>query len=422
MYHLDRQRISNMNDYDEDGNNEYELQEIGMQQCLDMLHCTLIHDLQNTTTDDLTEFAKHLLKAPAPNDDDVEYSYSGQRHSIVAGTSNASMVKVQSSSTSMSPGTVPAGNSTVAMVKLSSTSYSTSPGPPKISTLSLQPYDSNRSNQGVNQTGNIFSGNNGMKHMALASTSSIRSNYNDGLHSPLSPGSTDRMLPQTLVHGPSSPMSPIIPIPKSPQRVDPESPTQDLFSFGFGVRFSYWVPEWPDFVSPQFSDLRSELLENDLYQITPLQWDLLQHRANMFKRTNHWRCIFKAQHRGSGNVLMKIAAGSHLSTQHLIALFSYATYPNLRLSFQKACLRNTATETVIQVRRRHQQIAHWARLLYEAVYLFGTRMTDNQSFYHILRSKIMLREFSVNLSCPTTMIANRRIVSHSDIVMQVKSL
>ncbi len=48
-------------------------------------------------------------------------------------------------------------------------------------------------------------------------------------------------------------------------------------------------------------------------------------------------------------------------------------------------------------------------------------MKYNTKFYHILRSKIMLSKFSANLSCPTTMIANKKIVNNSNIVMEVEN-
>jgi len=209
--------------------------------------------------------------------------------------------------------------------------------------------------------------------------------------------------------------------PRSPQQEDPESLTLDVFAYGFGVRFSYWMATWPDFVQPKHADLRTELLENDIYRISAFEWDLLRHRAALFMRTNMAQTSYVAQFKGSGHELMKIAPGSPLRVEHLIALYTYTNYPNIRISFQKACLKATSDEAFVSVRKRHEQIAHWARLLYEAVYLYGQRMHDGQRFFHILRSKIMLSKFSANLSCPTTMIANRKIVRHSNIVMEVEN-
>ena len=194
-----------------------------------------------------------------------------------------------------------------------------------------------------------------------------------------------------------------------------------MFSFGFGVRFSYWIRQWPDFVQPQHTDLRTELLENTIYRISTFEWDLLQHRAAIFMQTNHGLYEYLSKFKGLGNGLMKIKPESRLSMHHLIALYTYINYPNIRISFQKACLRTTPNETFVSVLKRHEQIANWARLLYEAVYLFGNRMKHGEKYYHILRSKIMLSKFSANLSCPTTMISNRKIVNNSNIVMEVEN-
>ena len=297
-----------------------------------MIHSTLIHDYHNTITDNLTEFARQLLKSPQAMDD-TEYSYTATIGT--GGTPQATQTQF--------------GYKNVV--------------------------------QSVQSTTETMIENN---------------NYNNN-------------------------KPPASPVPLSPQQEDPQSLTQDVFAYGFGVRFSYWIRQWPDFVQPKYPDLRTELLENEIYRISTFEWDLLQHRAAIFMQTNHGLYEYLAQFKGSGNELMKIKPESRLSLNHLIALYTYTNYPNIRISFQKCCLRTTSNETFVSVLKRHEQIANWARLLYEAVYLFGHRMKSGERYYHILRSKIMLSKFSANLSCPTTMIANRKIVNNSNIVMEVEN-
>jgi len=341
VYHLESTRFRDIDEYDEHEDNVYELHEINAQQCLDMIHSTLIHDYHNTTTDNLTEFARQLLKSPNPNADDTEYSYTGTE-------TNLGTPKDRSQ-------------------RKSQFAY-----PPSASSSPNQP--------------------------AAAGAAAM-----------------NKLRSQSVLDRQASP------VPTSPQQEDPESLTLDVFAYGFGVRFSYWIRQWPDFVQPAHSDLRSELLGNDIYRISAFEWDLLQHRAAIFMQSNHGLYEYLSKFKGSGNELMKIAPGSRLSINHLIALYTYTNYPNIRISFQKACLRTTPNEDFVSVRERHKQIAHWARLLYEAVYLFGCRMEAGERYYHILRSKIMLTKFSANLSCPTTMIANRKIVNNSNIVMEVEN-
>eukprot|EP01084_Bolivina_argentea_P140405 246830_1 len=155
-------------------NNSYELHEINAQQCLDMIHSTLIHDYHNTITDNLTEFARQLLKSPNNQNEEPEYSFTGKNE----------------------------------------------------------------------------------------------------LHTPMSP---------------QSPQTPLTPLSQQDtiDRNRSELLYKDVFFYGFGVRFSYWIREWPDFVQPQYSELRQELLENDIYRISEFEWDLLQHRAAIFMQTNH---------------------------------------------------------------------------------------------------------------------------------------
>eukprot|EP01084_Bolivina_argentea_P083634 151438_1 len=347
VYHLDKKQFKHLDEYDEHADNRYELHEIYMQQCLDMIHSTLIHEQQNTTMDNLSEFAKQLLKSPVSFADDPEYSEPMSPAASSIGTPNS---RATSSN-------VRAGGST---------------------------------RFGYKQVINSVSQR------------------------------TARVSVIERAHGRGSPAGPnASPIPLSPQQEDPASNTQDVFAYGFGVRFSYWIREWPDYVQSKHGDLRSELLENDIYRVSAFEWDLLEHRAAVFLQSTHGISEYVARRKGSGNELMQIPVGARLSIDHLIALFTYTNYPNIRIAFQKACLRITPDEAFATVLKRHEQIACWARLLYEAVYLFGCKMADEDRFYHILRSKIMLRKFSANLSCPTTMIANRKIVNNSNIVMQV---
>ena len=366
IYHLDKKKFADLNEYDEHDHtqNEYELHEINTQQCLDMIHSTLIHDYHNTTTDNLTEFARQLLKSPQhANGDDTEYSYTG----------------------------------TNAMTPMAS----------------LRDYNSKHSNTNTNTANN-----NRPTANTLSEHNGTAFSYNAGNIKNL--GNIASIASKSETTG-ISPPPPASPVPTSPMQLDPESLTQDVFSFGFGVRFSYWIRQWPDFVQPQYTDLRTELLENQIYRISAFEWDLLQHRAAIFMQTNQGIYDFLSQFKGSGNDLMKIKPGSRLTMHHLIALYTYTNYPNIRISFQKACLRQSADETFVSVLKRHEQIANWARLLYEAVYLFGHRMKAGEKFYHILRSKIMLSKFSANLSCPTTMISNRKIVNNSNIVIEVEN-
>ena len=68
VYHLDRHKFKDINEYNELEDNSYELHEINTQQCLDMIHSTLIHDYHNTTTVNLNEFARILFISPIAND------------------------------------------------------------------------------------------------------------------------------------------------------------------------------------------------------------------------------------------------------------------------------------------------------------------------------------------------------------------
>ncbi len=270
IYHLNKNKFNDLNEYNpSQDDTSYELHEINIQQCLDMIHSTLIHNYHNTTTDNLTEFTKQLLKSPIQLMDDDD----NNEVSAVSGTTTH---------TGLTPHHGPINN--------------------------------NNTNFEYKQVINSVSGTRtGARVSVIDRIDRLNININ---------------APQQS--------HPSAPIPLSPQQEDVTSLTQDVFSYDFGVRFSYWMREWPDFVQPKFSTLRDELLENDIYRISKFEWDLLQHRSAIFMQTNHGIFEYLAKFKGSGNKLMKISVAERLSINHLIALYTYTNYPNIRISFQKA--------------------------------------------------------------------------------------
>ena len=75
---------------------------------------------------------------------------------------------------------------------------------------------------------------------------------------------------------------------------------------------------------------------------------------------------------------------------------------------------------------RHREIANWYKLLYEAVWFYGSKVKEGQKFYTGLNIRLGFETFSPRFYCPFSTTTDHdiadRFTDDSGIIMQLAPL
>eukprot|EP01084_Bolivina_argentea_P181178 312945_1 len=186
----------------------------------------------------------------------------------------------------------------------------------------------------------------------------------------------------------------------------PDDTVQDLLynlsdmEYKFGESFSYWNPKCFDYIAPKHKDLETELLcqgmSSDDYKLLCCRaTDVLQteYGLNMMCRRQ-----FSWMHRS-------VNYSDNMSIEHMIAVMIHTNYMELRDSLiHNQCKMSNEHESLEDVKQKHQEIAHFCRLLKETVFCFGDSFGDRARLFHGIDCKLLFSEtcFSFNLPISTT--------------------
>merc|ERR1719361_790758 len=108
------------------------------------------------------------------------------------------------------------------------------------------------------------------------------------------------------------------------------------------------------------------------------------------------------------NSLFQIKEGAEMSLNHLMALILYSDTTDLQRYFKEQA-RSINDETVKQVLEKVRKFAHWYRLLYEAIWLFGKRLKRGKMVYHGIDFKPMFQKLEYNFNAPLSTTKKRTI-------------
>merc|ERR1712190_530211 len=89
------------------------------------------------------------------------------------------------------------------------------------------------------------------------------------------------------------------------------------------------------------------------------------------------------------NSICKIDVNAVIRWDHIMALMLYTNMDELQRKFKAGCRFMNTNDNVDTVKQRNQQIAHWCRLLWEAITFFGESISKKQAFYHGLSCKLL---------------------------------
>ena len=171
-------------------------------------------------------------------------------------------------------------------------------------------------------------------------------------------------------------------------------------NFTIGLQWEYWDKANARFVRPKYSSLKNEFLRNALHPMDRNDYNLLWYEAKDFCSCNEGRFMVSKRIKERSKVSR---LGREIGMDHVMALMAYTNFSDLAARFKKmGCRRVRKRETMESSKLRHSEVAHWCRLLMEAVFCFGDVLGDGASLYHHVGSRVAFHQFVTQFNIPTS--------------------
>eukprot|EP01083_Nonionella_stella_P122435 368359_1 len=161
------------------------------------------------------------------------------------------------------------------------------------------------------------------------------------------------------------------------------------------------------YIACKYSDLKNELLNNQICKLDPLQWIQLERKAQNHRNTDHVRNIYCRNDNALRYYGMMYRV--QITIDHLIALMTYCNFDVVQFEFSKTCRRKHEKESDEEVKERHRNYYWMGRLLRECIECFGMRepTTSMLRVYHGTKKHFTFSSlhgyikgpFSTSLSC-----------------------
>eukprot|EP00485_Elphidium_margaritaceum_P004961 CAMPEP_0202692072 /NCGR_PEP_ID=MMETSP1385-20130828/6555_1 /ASSEMBLY_ACC=CAM_ASM_000861 /TAXON_ID=933848 /ORGANISM="Elphidium margaritaceum" /LENGTH=762 /DNA_ID=CAMNT_0049347545 /DNA_START=24 /DNA_END=2309 /DNA_ORIENTATION=+ len=215
--------------------------------------------------------------------------------------------------------------------------------------------------------------------------------------------------------------------------------------FGHGAdddddcRYNYWQQQQQQqqqnahahvrtqFVAPSHKDLKSELLQNDIYALNSDDYALLELKCVDYQQSEIGTSLqCKREFAWMAN---RVKCGEFMSLEHIMCVMIATNYTPLMQKFKHmalaaggACGANVANDANVanhkhdQKHQQHQmsQIANFLRLLKESVWCFGDVLSDKQRLYHGLNEKLLFSKCNIAFEVPVSLTAKYSMAQKLD--------
>ena len=181
----------------------------------------------------------------------------------------------------------------------------------------------------------------------------------------------------------------------------------ELPSFTFGrdrLRHYEYFKDRPNYVGvPKYSNLKEECLQNRIHQIPIKQFSRMLYEAFLFAKSKNGQAL-KALDRGSTNSVYEMPPECPLSVSHIFVLRMYCNLTDLQKEYKECgCRERDSGQTLEELKKWNREIAHWHRLVVEAVVFFGEKVRPNSSkqvFFTGLSIKLCFTSFAPKFNAP----------------------
>ena len=174
------------------------------------------------------------------------------------------------------------------------------------------------------------------------------------------------------------------------------------FTFGMQTlrHWKHWDDE-PGYVgSPNYNSLKEECLQNKIYPMPMKQFLRMVFDAVAFSRSGKGRRQ-SANSLWGDNQVFEVFRGSPLSVSHIFVVLMYCNDTKLQYNYKKfGCRERYKGQTLEELKKWNREIAHWHRLLFEAVKFFGQLVSPTDVFYTGLNIRLCFHTFSPKFHSP----------------------
>ena len=174
--------------------------------------------------------------------------------------------------------------------------------------------------------------------------------------------------------------------------------------FEFGELFSYWDKNDDKYVEPLCDSLKQEIMnfENAQY-LKEETWNELWQKATKLKNKMYaTRAIqpILAKNKPYYNKLFGIGANEEMTMDHIMAIILYTDCTKLQKSFKEQTRKMHKEEKLEDISYKNRAYAHWFRLLYECIWLFGDELNEGGRIYHGISCKLLFNTFQYDFKAP----------------------
>lgn len=141
----------------------------------------------------------------------------------------------------------------------------------------------------------------------------------------------------------------------------------------FGEYYMYRSGDPSDFdahIEVKYSNLKEELLSNEVYTISNYQWMDIYIRATKLMATEYAKRQWKAHDLGQLNQSCGVEVGAPIDLDQMLCLFIASNFETLSRRFVDDACRPKGNEPKEQMRRRHSEIAIWSHKTRQAVWVW----------------------------------------------------
>ena len=142
----------------------------------------------------------------------------------------------------------------------------------------------------------------------------------------------------------------------------------------FGIKYNYHNKSDKFYVKKRYKSLKQELLAI----ITKSQFDILLIRSNNIKDKKYSN-LLTAEYND-----YDIEYLSLITINHILSMLIYSNFVNQRRLFQNTFFKSTKGQSDKDMIKLHCKMANLGQYLFEIVQVFGTKTTNNDTFYHII--------------------------------------
>lgn len=172
--------------------------------------------------------------------------------------------------------------------------------------------------------------------------------------------------------------------------------------YSFGFRYNYWQQWNPTYVPCKWSNLKSEILNNNIRRLNIKAFKSAQYKTSQ-KFNTHYRKKTKIcdtrDHYINRYGLFK---DTPITEEHLLTVILYTDYSKLCFKFSQTFRAIDKSDTMEICKKRNSEYANWSKLLAETINLYGDRARKNVIYYHGINKLMIFSEFASYYSSPTS--------------------